>query len=117
MTEVKWPNKTPMKIGERSQVITFKLGKLQIAEIYYCLSYGVSYIPKLRQYCNESTWLSYMDRETEKPNFKTIDQAIEKLKEMVGEENFKCLTRHDGKVSDDIEEKEVSPAVWGSIDP
>ena len=115
MNEVKWPNKTPMKIGDKTQTITFKLGKLLVAEIHYCLSYGVSYIPKLRQYRQEYCWLSYMKKDPEKAQFKTIDQAVAKLKELLGNENFERLSRHDGKICDDIKEKQVSPMVWGEM--
>lgn len=116
MSEVKWPNKTPMKIGDKTQTIIFKLGKLKVAEIHYCLSYGVSYIPKLRQYEQEYCWLSYMEKDPERAQFKTIDQAVAKLKELCGR-GFDSLVRLDGKISDDIEVKEVSPAIWGSVDP
>jgi hypothetical protein len=116
MSEVKWPNKAPMKIGERRQTITFKLGKLKVAEIHYCLSFGVSYIPKFKQNEQESCWLSYMDKDPETAQFKTIDQATAKLKELCGW-GFDSLVRLDGKVHDDIETKEVSPMVWGSCEP
>jgi hypothetical protein len=105
-----------MKIGERRQKIIFKLGTLKVAEVYYCLSYGVGYVPKLKQYCDESTWLTTMTSgQGERANYKTVDQAIEKLKELAGKENFARLTRHDGKVFDDIKEKEVQSALWGEV--
>ena len=114
MSEVKWPNKTTMKIGDKYQTIIFKLGKLKVAEIHYCLSYGVSYIPKLKQNMNEYTWLTYMEKDPERAQFKTIDQALAKLKEMCGV-GFDSLVRLDGKIHDEIETKEVSPAIWGEM--
>lgn len=107
-----------MKIGEERTFIDLWLGKLKVATIYHCISYGVSYIPQLKQHRSEDVYLSYFDRceEDRELKFKSMDSARDRLQDMCGSANFSRLTETK-KYKNTVEEKEVQPALWGPIDP
>lgn len=101
-----------MKIGNERRITKFWLGKIEVAHIYHCVSYGVSYIPRLKQTKTVDTYLTIGDEQDKK--CKDVEEAYSKLKKLCQGDFDVLQTTEDYK--NDIVEKEVRQRyVWGEL--
>lgn len=102
-----------MRIGDENLTIQFWLGKLEVGLISKTISYGVSYIPKLKQNRTVSIWL-YMAGKGDSTSHRSVDEALKKFKSSCGE-GFSVLRRTERETSDVLEKEITTRLTWGTI--
>jgi hypothetical protein len=105
-----------IKIGDEYTRIIFMLGGMEVARIISDKSYGVLYIPKIRQTKHTTTWLILPNRDSSEGFIvcKNIGCAINKLKKLCGDKAFPLLKQVKEGTSNVIK-KDVSSVVFGQL--